>query len=84
MTFWGGTRLRPDCSGHRIGHRILALLDIRQQSFVDGRVQRWRFVLGKHFFEAGVATLRVIETAFRLPLLEAVIVGNRRAVKTRS
>ncbi len=71
------SELIRDPLDHRIRHRVFALSDECLQGLVDGRVERRCLVFGEQFLETGIATLRMIETSFRMPLLEAVVVGNR-------
>ncbi len=46
---------------------------------VDGR----RLVFGEHLLPELVGALRSIEAAFRLPLLDGVVVGDGRAIERR-
>src|SRR6266480_2728525 len=67
----------------RVRKRRLAALDVVEQRFVHRRIERRRFVLLELALPQGVGALRHVLAAFRFPLLDAVVVGERRAVERR-
>src|SRR5215467_3661267 len=58
----------------RVGKRRLAAVDVVQQCLVHGRVERRRLVFLELLLPLGVSALDHVLGAFRLPLLDAVVV----------
>src|SRR5690348_1395058 len=65
----------------RVRERRLAAIHKIQQRLIDRRVERRRFVLRELLLPQLVGPLRHVAAAFGLPLLEAVVVRQRRAIK---
>src|SRR5688500_7923438 len=63
----------------RVRHGGLLPCDEIPEGFVNARVKRWRFVLGKHLLPLRVGAPRHVERAFGLPLLDRVVVCERGA-----
>lgn len=64
-----------------VGHRLLPLAHKGLQRLVDGRIQVRRLVVGQHLADQRVGALGGVLGAFGLPLLEGVVVRDRRAVE---
>ena len=71
----------PDSLDIGVRKRSLAPVDVVQNRLVGGLVQGRGFVLRQVFLPQGIGAHRQIDAAFGFPLLKAVVVGNRRAVK---
>src|SRR6185503_6833557 len=63
----------------RVRETALALLGPREQLFVDRLVERRLLVLGQALLPADIGSLRRVECAVQLPLLEAVVVRQLRS-----
>src|SRR5437879_4525743 len=66
-----------------IGERRLAPVHVIQQGFVDRPVEGRGLVARELLLPARVRPLREILAAFGFPLLDAVVVGDGRAVERR-
>src|SRR5258708_1940841 len=66
--------VRPSMPG--VGHRSFLLIDEGAQRLVDAGIDRWRLIGGKRLLPGLVGALRRIELAFRLPLLDRIVVGE--------
>src|SRR5260370_41456421 len=73
----------PELLDVRVRKRRLAALDVVEQRLVHGRVEGRRLVLPQLLLPERVGALDHVLRAFRLPLLDAVAVGERRAVERR-
>src|SRR4029077_6184675 len=65
----------------RVGEGRLAARDVLEQRLIDRGVQRRRLVLGELLLPECVGARGHVPGALRLPLLDAVVVGERGAVE---
>src|SRR5579863_51158 len=65
----------------RVREGSLAAIHIIVESLIHPRIERRRLVLGELLFPQAVGALDHVPGALRLPLLDTVVIGERRAVE---